>query len=141
MITFWKNKKVIVTGAGGFIGRSLCLTLNKQGAKVTAVSHKPVTFPNLSNLQLRTADLTDISQIDSILDDHVIVIHCAALDGGRDFKIKFANTIFQTNVLINDNLITSMKKKNIEKFIFISSAEVYQGIITNKRIKEDDFKL
>ena len=47
---FWKNKRVLVTGHTGFKGAWLALWLQMLGAKVTAISLKPETKPNLFKL-------------------------------------------------------------------------------------------
>lgn len=141
MSTYWTTKNVLVTGAGGFVGHALCLSLDSLGAKVTAVSHKSVSFPFSKQIRLKIADLTDISLVKTLFSGQTIIIHCAAVDGGKDFKIKYADTIFRNNILINDNLMNQLKGKKIEKFVFISSAEVYQVNDCCEKINEDDFKI
>lgn len=61
--TFWRDKRVFVTGHTGFKGSWLCLLLDALGAKVTGYALEPPTQPNLFELA-RVADL-----VDSILGD------------------------------------------------------------------------
>lgn len=48
--TFWKNKKVLITGSTGFKESWLCLWLQSLGAKVTGFTRKPPTKPSLFEL-------------------------------------------------------------------------------------------
>jgi CDP-glucose 4,6-dehydratase len=48
--SFWKNKKVLITGHTGFKGTWLCLWLHQLGAKVTGFALNPPTTPNLFHL-------------------------------------------------------------------------------------------
>ena len=47
--SFWKNKKVLITGHTGFKGSWLSVWLIKKGAKVGGISLKPNTTPSLFN--------------------------------------------------------------------------------------------
>lgn len=143
MKNYWSKKKVLVTGAGGFVGSYICEELIAQGANVTAVVRNKSNISNLSpflnKLSLKEIDLTDTSGINEMIIDEVIIIHAAAVDGGSGFKKKFANKIFTENMLMNINMLKSVENKKIEKFLYISSAEVYRNIKTDKSIKENDF--
>ena len=48
--SFWKNKKVFITGHTGFKGTWLCITLKMMGAHVTGFSLHPPTIPSLFKL-------------------------------------------------------------------------------------------
>ncbi len=123
--SFFANKKVLVTGASGFTGVRLCLELQKKGARVSALTHKDV-------------DLTNYKQTKKAIADETIIIHAACLDGGTAFKKKFAKKIFFDNLRMTQNLVRALENKSIEKFVYISSAEVYGKPEKAKKIKEED---
>jgi len=145
MSNYWNKKKVILTGANGFVGSNICNELISNGAFVTAVVRDKSKIKNLFSIKnkilLKECDLTDAFQTRTLISDENILIHNAALDGGSDFKNKFAHKIFQENTLINLNTKEAIRGKKIEKFVFISSAEVYLNLKKNKKIKEEDFRL
>lgn len=126
MTNYWQGKKVLVTGASGFTGVRLCLELHKKGARVRALTHKDV-------------DLTNYNQTKQAITDETIIIHTACLDGGAAFKKKFAKKIFFDNLKMTQNLVRALENKNIEKFVYISSAEVYGKPVKKGKIKEEDF--
>ena len=125
MTNYWQGKKVLVTGASGFTGVRLCLELHKKGARVRALAHKDV-------------DLTNYNQTKQAITDETIIIHAACLDGGAAFKKKFAKKIFFDNLKMTQNLVRALENKNIEKFVYISSAEVYGKPVKKEKIKEED---
>lgn len=145
MNSFFENKKILVTGAGGFIGSEFCKQLIKHNAKVTAVVRNTSKIDLLSTIQkhitIKDADLTDKKQVNALVKAHTLVIHAAAVDGGKDFKRKHASRIFHENVRITMNVFESLKNKQVEKVLFISSAEVYGHLQNKKHIKEEDFFL
>lgn len=144
MKQYLKDKKVLVTGAGGFIGSYICQGLIEKGASVTAVvrdkSRVSSKAPLLKDTIIKEADLMN-QDLDSLIKNHNLIIHAAAVDGGIEFKKKYANRIFQENVGITMNILKSLKKSPVEKFVFISSAEVYSNIKSPNPIKETEFSL
>ena len=85
--SFWKNKNVFVTGAGGFIGSHLCESLVELGATVTALIH----YNALSNqgwlsssnhnkdISIIMGDVTAYNSFKSGINGIDIVFHLAAL--------------------------------------------------------------
>jgi nucleoside-diphosphate-sugar epimerase len=128
MKTYWYKKRVLITGAGGFIGSHLYRELTRRGATVTALSHKNI-------------DLTNKDEIKRAITNETIIIHAAAVDGGKDFKIQNANIIYKNNINMTANLLEVLENNKIEKFLYISSAEIYFGTPKNNPIKEDDLIL
>lgn len=142
---FWLNKKVLVTGAAGFTGSHICEELVRQGAQVTALIRKETNLVNLSSclnkLFIKKVDLTNQNKGKKAISGESIIIHAAAIDGGRDFKRRFAERIFHDNILMTSNLLEAARGKKVEKFVYISSAEVYAGVSNTRKIKETDFQI
>lgn len=130
--------KILVAGAGGFVGGYLVKSLLDRGHHVRAVSSRPVhawlqsdpRAVNEGGLDLRRSDMSDyaVSGVEQ-------VYNLAAKVGGVGFiaKNRLESAV---SVLINTNLLRSSDKYNVEKYFFASSVCIYpskDGLLT-----EDD---
>ena len=143
-------KKILVTGAGGFIGSQLVEELLKRKFKVRAF-FKYSSSNNLGWLQgnknknLETIH-GDISNYDSVAEAFKginIVFNLAALIS-VPYSFKNPESFIQTNVdgLINVLRASRENKKNIKRIIQISSSEVYGNTINSKiKILTENLKL
>ena len=118
--------KVLVTGAGGFIGGHLTKRLLKDGMNVIAVDKKPLSdwyqvFSEAENLSL---DLADFNNCETAVKDCSWVFNLAADMGGMGF-IENNKALCMITVLINTNLLIASKNASVEKYFFASSACVY----------------
>lgn len=131
--------KILVTGGAGFIGSHVSNLLLEQ-------SHQVTIFDNLSHSSKETVDikadfiegdLLDQLKLEKILPGHNAVIHMASLiEVGESVKkpVYFA----ENNILGTVKLLEAMRKTEVKKIIFSSSACVY-GNPKNTPITEDDF--
>ena len=126
-----KNKKVVVTGAGGFIGSHLVEELLSIGAEVTAFvrynSKSDFGFINNlknNNLTICQGDLRDFDSVNNAIKGKEIVFHLGASVG---IPYSYVNPwdAFETNVRGTLNVLTSVKNFNIEKMIHTSTSETY----------------
>lgn len=121
--------KILICGAGGFIGGHLVSHFLKQGHQnIRAVDIKPLDqwyqkFDSVENLQL---DLEKEDNCVVAANDAKIIYNLAANMGGMGF-IENNKTLCMLSVLINTHLLLAAKKNNAEKFFFSSSACVYNG--------------
>lgn len=121
--------KILICGAGGFIGGHLVSHFLKQGHQnIRAVDVKPLDqwyqkFDSVENLQL---DLEKENNCVVAVNDTKIIYNLSANMGGMGF-IENNKTLCMLSVLINTHLLLAAKKNNVEKFFFSSSACVYNG--------------
>jgi GDP-D-mannose 3', 5'-epimerase len=121
--------KVVVCGAGGFIGGHLVGDLLSQGhTNIRAVDIKPFDqwyqkFPNVENLQL---DLQEKSACDQSLKGAKIVYNLAADMGGMGF-IENNRCLCMLSVLINTHLCMAAKENGVQRYFYASSACVYNA--------------
>lgn len=130
--------KILVTGGAGFIGSHVVKLLLDQNHEVTVLD-------NLSNSKQGTVDnrakfyqidLNDQEELEKILIGHDSVIHMASLiEVGESVKHPVEFT--QNNILGTVKLLEAMKKTNVKKIIFSSSACVY-GTPEKTPITEED---
>lgn len=146
-LTFWKNKKVFVTGHTGFKGSWLCIFLKFLGAEVTGYSLKPITKPNLFNLakvnkilkKSIIADVRNFKKLDKEIKKSkaTIIFHLAAQPLVRYSYLQPKET-FDTNFTGSLNVLESCKRtKRITTIIIITTDKVYDNAKT-KIFKETD---
>jgi GDP-D-mannose 3', 5'-epimerase len=136
-------KKIVVAGAGGFIGGHLVKDLVKSGHQVRAVDIKPL------NEWYQVSSETDNLVLDLRLRDNCYlavngfneVFNLAADMGGMGF-IENNKAACMISVLINTHLLLASKDCGIERFFYASSACVYNGEkqtdTDNPGLKESD---
>ena len=121
--------KILVCGAGGFIGGHLVADLRRQGhTQLRAVDKKPLSewyqrFDDVENAQLNLEYLPDCERAVEGCD---VVYNLAADMGGMGF-IELNKALCMLSVLINTHLLLAAKKSNVSRFFFSSSACVYNA--------------
>ena len=123
------SEKIVVCGAGGFIGGHLVSDLLRQGHRnIRAVDIKPFDewfqrFPEVENLQL---DLQGKQACQKALADSAIVYNLAADMGGMGF-IENNKALCMLSVLINTHLLMAAREVGVKRYFYASSACVYNA--------------
>jgi len=136
-------KKILVAGAGGFIGGYLTKELISLGHQVTAVDIKPQSdwYQVHSTAGNFSRDLSLLGECEKSVDGVDEVYNLAADMGGMGF-IENNKAACMLSVLINTHLLMAAKSAKVSKFFFASSACVYnasmQDTTDNPGLKEDD---
>ncbi|MBV9611411.1 MAG: NAD-dependent epimerase/dehydratase family protein [Acidobacteriaceae bacterium] len=121
------NRRIVVCGAGGFVGGHLTADLLRQGARyVRAVDIKPIEHwhqhsPGAENLIL---DLRDPRACERAVEGMDLVFNFACDMGGMGF-IESHKALCMLSVLINTHLLVAARDAQVERFFFASSACVY----------------
>jgi GDP-D-mannose 3', 5'-epimerase len=120
------SEKIVVCGAGGFIGGHLVADLLRQGKTVRAVDVKPMDewFQVFAGADSRQLDLREKSACEQAVEGIDLVYNLAADMGGMGF-IENNKALCMLSVLINTHLLMASKEAEIERFFFSSSACVY----------------
>ena len=122
-----RNKLVLVTGAGGFIGGHLVGDLLTAGfERVRAVDRKPIAewFQQFDTADNRQLDLMDRAACTEAVRGAAYVLNLAADMGGMGF-IENNKAACMLSVLINTHMLMSAREAAVERFFFASSACVY----------------
>jgi len=128
MSNYWKNKKVFVTGGGGFIGSHLCESLVEKGAHVISgdltIGHlKNSVFKN----KIKFLKINFFKNLECMkkIKKFDVVMHLAAKVGGISYNMKYMSDIYIDNLLILSNVIKAISKNKIKNVLLVSSACVY----------------
>lgn len=137
------KKRIVVTGAGGFIGGHLAKNLAEQGHFVRAVDKKPLNqwyqvHENCDNLVL---DLNIKENCYTAVNGMNEVFNLAADMGGMGF-IENNKAECMLSVLINTHMLMAARDLGVDRFFYSSSACVYNGEkqtdVNNPGLKESD---
>lgn len=139
-----KDDRILIAGAGGFIGGSLVRYFHDQGfTRIRAVDKKPLTrwyqqVAGVENLQL---DLSSRQACEQAVEGAVEVYNLAADMGGMGFIERFRIECLRS-ILINTHLIEAANQAGAERYFFASSACVYNTDLQKdpnvRALKESD---
>lgn len=130
-------KKVLITGGAGFIGYHLASRLLQQGYHVDLIDNftrgvKDNFLLELSKqhgVRLFDLDLLNKNSLDGFDRDYDLIFHLAAIIGVQ-YVLKSPYDVLSKNVELLQNLILFAKEqKNLERFVFVSTSEVYAGTL------------
>ncbi|HUY18543.1 MAG TPA: NAD-dependent epimerase/dehydratase family protein [Candidatus Binataceae bacterium] len=137
-----KATKVLVTGAGGFIGHHLVSYLKRQGCWVRGVDLK---FPEFCATEADDFALLDLRRWENCLraTDGVDEVYALAADmGGMGFISAHHAQILHSNTLINFHTIEAARLNRVRRYLYTSSACVYpeyrQTETTVTPLREED---
>jgi NAD dependent epimerase/dehydratase len=129
-----KGKKVLITGADGFIGSHLVERLLEEGCKVKAFCYYNSfnswgwldTFPKekLEQIEVFTGDIRDPNGVRTAMKDIDVVFHLAALIA-IPFSYHSPDSYIDTNVKGTLNIIQAAKDLGIQRVLVTSTSEVY----------------
>ena len=119
-------EKILVTGAGGFIGYHLVKFLKKKGYWVRGADIKEPEFsPNDEADEFLLLDLRDINNCLKAAEGIDKVYALAANMGGIGFITSVKADVVRDNILINVNMAEASKINKVKRLFFSSSACIY----------------
>lgn len=135
-LSFYKDKKVLITGHTGFKGTWLSKILINAGAKVTGYSLKAPTNPNLFELsrienQMNSiiGDIRDLDRLMKVFKENKpeIVVHLAAQPIVRD-SYKEPVYTYETNVMGTVNILECVRQNDcVKSFLNVTTDKVYHN--------------
>lgn len=120
-----QNKRVLVTGGGGYIGGHVADELTSRGYDVTIYDLKEPSWlkPNQKFIQ---GQLSDLEKLEQSLDGVDIVYNFASIADIHEAKENRLHTL-QTNIIGCANLLEASVKNGVKKFVQASTVYVYSN--------------
>ena len=130
-------KKIGITGANGFIGKSLCKALHKLNKPVVAIVRSENSIKTLSGINTRViGNITPNTNWSQALENCEVIIHCAAKADAMNSKDNF-DDYYAVNADGTKNLAEQAVEAGVKKLIFLSSIKV-NGENTDKKIFDNN---
>ncbi len=139
-MTTWSGRRVLVTGAEGFIGSTLVERLLADGARVRAFVHyKPYGDAGWlagkeDDIDIQAGDVRDPGRVASVVQDCEVVFHLAALIG-IPYSYVAPESYVQTNVVGTQNVATACLRAGVDRMVHTSTSETYG---TARRVPIDE---
>ena len=134
--------RILVTGAGGFIGHHLVKRLKQEGYWVRGVDIKPPEYEDTAADEFQILDLRRWESCLEASENVDEVYNLAADMGGIGYITAFLAGISCNNILINAHMLEASRSNGVKRFLFSSSACVYaqykQKSADVSRLKEED---
>ncbi|MDP1676613.1 MAG: CDP-glucose 4,6-dehydratase [Bacteroidota bacterium] len=134
--SFWKNKKVFITGHTGFKGSWLSLWLQSAGAQLVGYALPPPTSPNLftdahveEGMKSIIGDIRDLQLLKKSIAEHrpEIIIHMAAQTVVRTSYDNPVET-YETNVMGTVNILEALRSApSVKVFVNVTTDKCYEN--------------
>lgn len=126
-MSFWRSRRVLVTGGGGFLGRALVATLRSRGAA-------GVLAPRSAELDLRERDAVRAFLAREKPD---MVVHAAAVVGGIGANRASPGRFFYENAVMGIQIIEEARRAGVAKLVCLGTICAYPKL-TPVPFREDD---
>lgn len=141
------KKRILITGAAGFIGSHLVKRLVQRGYQITALDNlergkSEFISDVIDEIEFINADLRNWEDVKHLFKHKDIVIHLASKVGGIGTYLSKPYEVMQSNIEMDSNVLRGIIDNRIDTYFYASSAHIYpkelQTIADSPMIKESD---
>ncbi len=132
LTTSWQGRRVLVTGAGGFIGSHLAERMVELGAQTRAFVHYHANgswgwidhSPLKEHMEVIAGDICDRESIARAMKEVDIVFHLAALIA-IPYSYHVPSSFVNTNITGTLNILQAARESDVKRVVHTSTSEVY----------------
>jgi GDP-L-fucose synthase len=114
-MTFWSDKKILITGGAGFFGSEVVRQLEARG-----VRKNDLLIPRSKDIDLRRWE-----NCLSVVKDRDIVLHLAARVGGIGYNQAYPADLFYDNAIMGIQLMEAARQEKVEKCVVVGTICAY----------------
>ena len=140
----------LVTGGNGFVASNIVRVLAERGHRVVSLDISEPDGMLMAYLQpwrdritFHTADVLDLNALDELACEHSIdkVVHAVAYTPGSRGPVEhdYSRSIVEVNVMGTVNLLDLARRISVQRFLFVSSGAVYEGVTAPRPLNEETF--
>jgi GDP-L-fucose synthase len=128
LMSFWSDKRILITGGSGFLGRHVVEILEKQ----KGVNRKDIIIPRSRDIDLRKWE-----NCQKVVKDADLIIHLAANVGGIGYNQQKPGELFYDNAIMGIQMLEAARIAGVPKFVALGTICAYPKF-TPVPFKEDD---